>query len=191
MLIPMILELLDNHSLKMSDLDGVALSRGPGSYTGLRVGASTARGISFSRDIPLVTINTLEALAYQTSDQHRHLKWDYILPMLDARRNEVYTAEFDRALNIRKATASIVIDQKFQNDLNPSAEYLICGNGAEKVKTLLPNLKNVNCIPVECSSIGLAKLAQKYFEEEKFEALDHFEPLYLKPPNITIAQKPL
>ncbi len=175
----------------MSDLDGVALSSGPGSYTGLRVGASTAKGISFSRDIPLVTINTLEALAYRTSDQHRHRNWDYILPMLDARRNEVYAAEFDRALNIRKATASILIDQKFRSDLNPSAEYLICGNGADKVKALLPNLKNVYCVAIKCSSIGLAKLAQKYFTEEKFEVLDHFEPLYLKPPNITIPKKSL
>jgi len=177
---PMILELLSNSGIKRKEIDAVAISKGPGSYTGLRVGASTAKGWAFGLDVPLIAINTLHTLA---SSIQNLSEGELIAPMIDARRNEVYTALFDSDLNKLKPTHSFILD----NGISPlisddNTKCTICGNGAFKAQPFESSL--IKVVPSECSARYLTLLSYKSYLNAEFEALDHFEPFYLKPPNI-------
>ena len=124
--------LLEKHNIKRSQLNAVAVSKGPGSYTGLRIGVSAAKGLSFALDIPLISVSTLEALAKQVK-----ITDGLIVPMLDARRLEVYSAIFDANYNVvRNIEAQILDVHAFSDYLNAGKVYFI-GNGVEKTKTLI------------------------------------------------------
>lgn len=163
----------------MQDLTGVALSKGPGSYTGLRIGTSTAKGLCYGLDIPLIAINTLEAMAFHVSRFIQNPK-SLLCPMIDARRMEVYTAYYDAEMMELKATHAKIIDEvSFQEELT-LGDVVLFGNGAAKCKTVLKhaNLQVIEGIVPHAKEIGV--LAHQKFVNEEFEDVAYFEPFYLK-----------
>jgi len=173
----------------MSELDAVAVSSGPGSYTSLRVGTATAKGICYALDKPLIAVNTLQALALACLQQEREEGLYY--PMIDARRMEVYTAAFDAAnQQLTDATPLIVEEHTFEEPIAKGTPIILCGNGAPKCQKILPN-EGILYSNVVCSAAHLVPLALRAFEREAFEDVAYYDPLYLKPPNITTPKKVL
>lgn len=156
-------------------LDAIAISKGPGSYTGLRIGVSAAKGLSFALDKPLISVPTLEALAHQVVCND-----GVIVSMLDARRMEVYVAVFDSNYNQIIDTQAQVLDaDAFAELLNKGKVYFV-GNGVEKTKNLIqhPNAVFVeNKLP---SANEMGKLAFNKYKKSDFEDVAYFEPYYLK-----------
>jgi tRNA threonylcarbamoyladenosine biosynthesis protein TsaB len=171
----------------LSELDAVSISSGPGSYTSLRVGTATAKGICYALDKPLIAVDTLQALALACLKQEREEGLYY--PMIDARRMEVYTAGFD-ATNERltKAYALIVDEKTFAEPRAKGQQIILCGSGAAKCKTVLPE-EGILYSNIQCTAAHLIPLALRAFETEQFEDVAYYDPLYLKPPNITKAKK--
>lgn len=168
-------EILKEAKVQPSDLDAIAISQGPGSYTGLRIGVSAAKGLCYALEIPLIAISTLEALAHQFN-----IEEGVIIPMLDARRMEVYSAVFDSNYNqIRDTEAQILEVASFKEYLDNGKVYFI-GNGVEKTKSLIthPNAVFIeNKLP---SAKEMGKLAYKKHLKSEFENVAYFEPFYLK-----------
>lgn len=170
--------ILSESQYKVEDLDAVAVSKGPGSYTGVRIGVSTAKGLCYALAIPLIAINTLEAMAYQ---EQKFLEFNCLLcPMIDARRMEVYTLLKDTSdKTIMQTTASIIDENSFASylDLN---RIIFFGNGSDKCKSVIkhPNALFLDSVFPSASSIG--HLAFKSYQQEIFEDLAYFEPYYLK-----------
>ncbi len=173
--------------IQLADLDAVAVSAGPGSYTGLRVGTSTAKGICYALDKPLLAIPTLETLAHAA-----HLVQPgeaYFIPMIDARRMEVYTAVFDQTTNALSETEAKIIDEAaFEEWRTQGKPIFLCGDGAEKCRAIL-NDPIFQYLPILCSADHLAALAEKAFQKKQFADVAYFSPFYLKPPNITKSKK--
>jgi len=157
-------------------LSAVAVSAGPGSYTGLRIGTALAKGIAFSLDVPLISIASLTQLA----DAAQSLKhgFDVYIPMLDARRMEVYCAVFSSGLEQVNPTEAKVINGDSFSDLKDK-KVLIMGDGAEKCVEELRHL-NVEYLELECSARNMGKLALDKYLTEQFESLAYYEPFYLK-----------
>lgn len=178
---------LQRAQFTLQDLDAVAISRGPGSYTALRVGVSTAKGICYALHKPLLAIDTLQALAHAT---HLAEPRDALYcPMIDARRMEVYCAIFDaQNRSIQEAQALQIEAETFDAYFQNHQHLIFSGNGAEKCKTVLTT-PLAHFQPVLCSARHLIPLALQAFEKQQFEDLAYFEPFYLKPPNITIPRK--
>ncbi len=120
-------EVLKEASLSIEDLDAVAVSKGPGSYTGLRIGVSAAKGLCFALNIPLISIPTLSNMA----EQARNSKMDYIIPVLDARRMEVYSVVFDNSLSQVRETRAEIIDQDSFQEYIPKGRVLLVGSGVK------------------------------------------------------------
>ncbi|MCB0578633.1 MAG: tRNA (adenosine(37)-N6)-threonylcarbamoyltransferase complex dimerization subunit type 1 TsaB [Phaeodactylibacter sp.] len=174
---------LEEAGASLAGLDAVALSSGPGSYTSLRVGAATAKGICYSLDKPLIVVDTLQALALAALRQEREEALYY--PMIDARRMEVYTAGFDASNEQIAPPQALVIEKHvFSEQLQAGHRIVLSGNGAEKCRPVLPG-GNILYSPVTCSAAHLLPLALTAFEREKFEDAAYYSPFYLKPPNIT------
>jgi len=175
--------LLQNNNRDVSDLDAVAIGKGPGSYTGLRIGVSTAKGICFSLDIPLVAIDSLKILACsQRSSKYSN---SMVLPMFDARRDEVFLNLFDKNFNSVWSTRNQIIDQSFFNELNKvDRPIVICGDASVKVEKLLSAYGAINHLKFVHNQHPLAKymgeIAHKYLAEKKVEDLAYFEPFYGK-----------
>lgn len=168
-------EVLTSANLNTTQLDAIAVSKGPGSYTGLRIGVSTAKGLCFALDIRLISIETLQSLALQVN-----INSGVIVPILDARRMEVYSAIFDRKHKQIRATEAQILDaNSFQTYLNNGKVYFI-GNGVEKAKTLIVHSNAVfieNKLP---SAHEMASLSYDKFKKNDTEDVAYFEPYYLK-----------
>ena len=184
---PFIEKCLRAAAIDRSGLDAVCVSSGPGSYTGLRVGASTAKGLCFALRIPLIAVDTLEAAALRASEIHTA---DRIVPMIDARRMEVYCATFDgEGIRLSQNEALILEEGIFDPLLEDNRQIIICGNGTEKAKTLF-NQHNIVCdTAIDHSALYLVKPAQRAYLENEFADIYQFVPAYLKPPNITKPKK--
>jgi len=170
-------------------LDGVVLSEGPGSYTSLRVGMSTAKGICFALDLPLLVVNTLEALASAALTEV--MNTDYICPMIDARRMEVYASLYDTAMNPLIDNAPLVLEENsFDSYLQEGRSICLCGNGAEKTRSLFSG-RNIRILDLKCSARHLVEPGYRLYREAKFADLAYFSPNYVKSPNITQAKKRL
>jgi len=168
-------ELLDAASIGVNELAAVAVSKGPGSYTGLRIGVSAAKGLCFSLDIPLLSVPTLESMAYQ-----KKIDSGYIIPVLDARRMEVYSAVFDHSYQqIRKTDAEIIDADSFKEFTAKDKVYLL-GSGATKCEETLvhPNLSFESGIVPSATQMCL--LSYLKYKKEEYEDLAYFEPYYLK-----------
>jgi len=166
------------YSLK--DINAVAVSMGPGSYTGLRIGVSAAKGLCYALDIPLISISTLESMVKGVSE---HFSSDRVLfcPMIDARRMEVYTAVFDRALNQISGIEAKIIDEASFADLLADNRIVFFGDGAEKCKSVLDLNKNAEFVTDFVNSAKhMSELSFIKFQKEKFEDVAYFEPYYLK-----------
>ena len=168
-------EVLKEGNLKLLDLDAVAVSKGPGSYTGLRIGVSTAKGLCFGNDIPLISIPTLESMA--TSQKGIDCT---LVPMLDARRMEVYACVFDPLLQeIRKTEAEIIEDNSYSEFLE-KGKVLFFGDGAEKCKEIIKHENAEFVDDVFPSAKDMAEISEKKFNVHDFEDTAYFEPFYLK-----------
>ena len=169
-------EALKEASLSFSDLDAVAISKGPGSYTGLRIGVSAAKGICFSLDIPLISVPTLQGMARQIKLKPGEL----VIPVLDARRMEVYSCVYDAVYKeVRETRAEIIDEESFSEYISESKVYVV-GNGAEKIKGALrhPNfIFNTDVVP---SAKEMVPIAFEKYLSNQFEDVAYFEPYYLK-----------
>lgn len=171
------LSYIDNDGLH---LDAVAVSSGPGSYTGLRIGVSTAKGVCYGRDAKLIAIPTLQAMCVPLLLGEKIEEDALLCPMLDARRMEVYAQFFDRALNsVRDVQADIIDENSYKDILNNKSVYFF-GPGAAKCKDVIkhPNAHFIDGI--EPLAADMAPLATKRFFKEEFEDVAYFVPFYLK-----------
>jgi tRNA threonylcarbamoyladenosine biosynthesis protein TsaB len=172
-------EAMATAKLSYADLDAIAVSMGPGSYTGLRIGVSTAKGLCFALDKPLIAINTLKLMANGYLLQHPNYG-GLICPMIDARRMEVFTAVFEHHLEEREFThAKIIDDKSFVLELQNNYVSFI-GDGAEKCKAVI-NHPNAHFYTENFNSAGyMSNLAHAAYELKQFEDVAYFEPYYLK-----------
>ena len=171
---PAILEILKENNLSTALLNAVAVSAGPGSYTGLRVGMATAKGLCFALKIPLITLNTLKIIATAYPNPE-----GLLCPMIDARRMEVFTALFDKALNeIMKPSNMILNDRSFAEMLEEQKIFFF-GNGSLKFRDVI-NHKNAVFTDISHSSADMRHLAQNAFDKGVFADLAYSEPNYGK-----------
>lgn len=173
-------EALRQSGIDFKDLDAVAVSKGPGSYTGLRIGVSTAKGLAFALDIPIIGIDTLAGMTAGFIEKYKPGKASRLVPMIDARRMEVYMRIFDYRSKPLTATEARVVDALTFDDEN-DFQYLLFGDGAGKFTALFENHPGVKIIPDFHPSAGfMARLAEQRFRAAKFEDTAYFEPYYLK-----------
>ncbi len=163
--------------LQYSNLDAVAVSAGPGSYTGLRIGASTAKGICYANDVPLIAVPTLEIIAEEIFSQDSA---EYAIPMIDARRMEVYCAVLDRDFHYVSQTEAKILDSSSFSDVLSQHRAAIGGSGAEKSKSVISsdNASFVN--EANAKAKYMVRLAEKKLANKDFADVAYFEPFYLK-----------
>ena len=169
-------EILKENGLQAKDLSAIAVSKGPGSYTGLRIGVSAAKGLCFALDLPLISIPTLKSFALQVKQE----KDGFIIPLLDARRMEVYTAGFtSENQKVFDTRAQILTPDSFSKYLENAAVTFI-GNGVEKFRNICTH-PNATFIEDKLPSAAeMVILAEEKFQKKKFEDVAYFEPYYLK-----------
>lgn len=182
-LAPMIQDTIAGAGIRLRELAAVAVSSGPGSYTGLRVGVSTAKGLCFGTGIPLISVGTLSILAFgaiRSGAVKEATENSVIIPMIDARRMEVYAAVYDRALRpVRAIGADIVDEHSYAEFLDAHPVYFF-GDGAEKCKAKIthPNARFLDGIYPRASM--MFPLVEKAMAQSRFEDVAYFEPFYLK-----------
>ena len=167
---------LEGAEITLKDLDAVSLGMGPGSYTGLRIGASSAKGFCYGLKIPLIAVNSMETMIEPFLDQ----KFDYIIPLLDARRMEVYTAVFDgnSGKMLTETEARILDETSFQEFADKKVIFV--GDGASKAKEILQLPEAEFNEKIYPSAKYLVKKAIDKFNNSQFEDVAYFEPFYLK-----------
>ncbi|RZN84791.1 MAG: tRNA (adenosine(37)-N6)-threonylcarbamoyltransferase complex dimerization subunit type 1 TsaB [Winogradskyella sp.] len=168
-------DVMDSAGISKNSLDAVAVSKGPGSYTGLRIGVSSAKGLCYALNKPLIAISTLEAMAHQVN-----ASYGLIIPMLDARRMEVYSAVFSYDYSSTREIKAEILDQmSFKSELENGTVHFI-GNAVEKTKTII---NNDNAVFIEGklpSASTMGKIANRKYQKNDFEDVAYFEPYYLK-----------
>ena len=180
-LAPFVEEAIATADSRGMKIDAVALSCGPGSYTSLRIASSTAKGVCYGREIPLIAIPTTKIMAVPVLFRDDLPEDALLCPMIDARRTEVYATIYDRALGVVKPThAEVVTEESFKEFLDKQPVYFF-GNGAEKCKEII---KHPNAHFLDGHRNPMAKnmmpLAERAWFDEKFEDIAYFEPFYLK-----------
>lgn len=169
-------KVLEESSLTPAAIEAVAVSKGPGSYTGLRIGVSAAKGLCFALNVPLIAIPTLENMMRQVKSRGH----DFIIPLLDARRMEVYSKVFDKDGNeIRETLAEIIDKNSFEGFVKKGKVNLI-GSGAEKCKAILSDTNFIFDTEIVPSAREMCLLSHQKFELGQFEDVAYFEPFYLK-----------
>jgi tRNA threonylcarbamoyladenosine biosynthesis protein TsaB len=172
---PFIAQILEEVAISKDKIDAIAVSKGPGSYTGLRIGVSAAKGLSFALNKPLISIDTLTSLSYAVT-----INKGVIVPMLDARRMEVYAAIFDKEhQKIREIKAEIIDNTSFAEELERGEVYFL-GDGAQKCKETITHKNAVFVDDKFPSSIEMAELSYQKYNNNNFEDVAYFEPFYLK-----------
>ena len=179
-------ELLRETGVQPSDIDAIAVGKGPGSYTGLRIGVSFAKGMCYALDIPLIAIGSLDALAEVAREDFEAGILDIeeedwtkakLCPMVDARRMEVYAQVFDVEGRAQSEVVAEVVTEESFNEWRSKGKFVIFGNGAKKCAEMLPDAIIEDVVP---SARGIVRLAEEAFNAGKFEDLAYFEPFYLK-----------
>ena len=166
-------ECLGQAAISIDKLCAVSISSGPGSYTGLRIGVSTAKGLCYALQIPLIAVNSLESLKNLISENPRNLN---LCPMIDARRMEVFSAVYSPEGQTRKEISADVIDENSYENFRPLMYF---GDGAEKLKEIWAN-ETADFIDCHASASGQIKIAYERFINKEFVDVAYFEPFYLK-----------
>lgn len=174
--------------ISYNQLDAVAVSMGPGSYTGLRIGVSTAKGICYAVSKPLIAVETLHSMAFgglsvisTERSERRNLLQPILIPMIDARRMEVYAAIFDENVNKIKDTEAVIIDESSFADLKNNHHLYLFGDGADKCAELFANDDKITVIKdFYCSARYMNTIAQQKLNNKDFVDVAYFEPFYLK-----------
>lgn len=186
----MVSQVLANSNLTLTDVSAVAVSGGPGSYTGLRIGSATAKGLCYGLAIPLIEVSTLHALAYEliqvTPDAKRYL----FCPMIDARRLEVYTCLLDADLREQVSIAPVILSETLHQDYLVKQPIIFCGSGTAKFQKMIGHFSNalfVTTVSVSAKSIGALALLK--FSKQQFADVAYYEPYYLKEAYITARTK--
>lgn len=168
-------EALQEAEVSKHQLDAIAVSKGPGSYTGLRIGVSSAKGLCYALGIPLISVSTLQSLAAQVSDA------DVIIPMIDARRMEVYTQTFKREFEHQNNIEAKILDKSsFYDELNHENNVCFIGNGVAKFEEISNSSDHVRFIHSNPSAKQMIPIAYKKNKQHQFEDVAYFEPFYLK-----------
>ena len=193
-------EVLQERGLNLSDCDAVCVSKGPGSYTGLRVGVSTAKGLCFGSGLPLIAVGTLDTLVAQATGEYK-----YIIPMIDARRMEVYSAVFEQHVTSDQnviarseatwqsqitETSPVIVDETSFTEYLEQGPCLFIGDGAGKCADVIkhPNAHFCQCNP---KASAMLSPALDVLNEKRFEDVAYFEPFYLKEFVATVSKKKL
>ncbi len=177
---------LEQAKIGVMQLSAVAVSDGPGSYTALRIGASTAKGICYACSLPLIAVNTSKALAMAVAIDTDARQ---IIPLIDARRMEAYCSIYNRELQLVLPPNNLIFDENNIETLIPSGSIL-CGNAAPKVFALVGTDRNIQLSPIQhCEAHHLIPLAAAAYQQKDFSDLSSYNPTYFKAPNITTSKK--
>lgn len=186
-LAPMIHQLLTSQSIKPSELDAIAVSIGPGSYTGLRVGLSTCKSMCFAAGRPLIAVDTLQSLAWIACTYRARNPRNIYVSVLDARRQDAYIGVFDdEGERIEDDSFLTVTEDCLDRFLSKGGEIVICGEGTAKWSAF-QGRQGFRILPLECKAENLLQRALVAFKNGEFEKLSDCVPKYLKPPHITIS----
>ena len=184
-------EVMKEANISYNELEAIAVSKGPGSYTGLRIGVSTAKGLCYAMEKPLIAIDTLAAMTEGFLDNNFDNDHDtnikslssssIFCPMIDARRMEVYSAFFTEDMKKISETEALIIDESSFSDLKLNHHLYLFGDGADKLISLFENEENITVIEkFHCSAAYMARLAEEAFKNNDFVDTAYFEPFYLK-----------
>jgi tRNA threonylcarbamoyladenosine biosynthesis protein TsaB len=165
---------LKSEGIVANQLSAVSIASGPGSYTGLRIGVSTAKGLCYALSIPLIAVDALVSIQQNGLEKYPNQN---IIPMIDARRMEVFAAAYDSKGTILKPISADVLDENSYAEFEP---FVACGDGAEKLKDLWKDRNVIFATEILSSAKGQVKLAYQKFEQKAFEDVAYFEPFYLK-----------
>ncbi|WP_045462669.1 tRNA (adenosine(37)-N6)-threonylcarbamoyltransferase complex dimerization subunit type 1 TsaB [Sporocytophaga myxococcoides] len=171
--------LLSGLELKVTDLDAIAVSRGPGSYTGLRIGVSTAKGLCYALEKPLISVDTLAAMARKVNKFN--FKDSLVCPMIDARRLEVYSAVYNKSNETISPVSAVILNESSFGEFLSSNEIIFLGDGAAKFEPIVKHADNAFFLKSENPSaeyVGI--IAEEKFSDKQFEDVAYFEPFYLK-----------
>ncbi|MBS9768487.1 MAG: tRNA (adenosine(37)-N6)-threonylcarbamoyltransferase complex dimerization subunit type 1 TsaB [Flavobacteriaceae bacterium] len=178
-------ELFAETSVSLEDIEAVAISQGPGSYTGLRIGTSVAKGICYALDIPLIAVNTLQALANSPTLSPNTLR----CPMLDARRMEVYCQLFNENLNSLSEVEAKILDATSFEEILAQQKIAFFGDGADKFQEICTNPKASFYKEILPDAEKMISLAEKDFSKQNFVDVAYFTPFYLKKYQVTVSKK--
>ena len=184
-------EILAESGFQPKDLDAVALSIGPGSYTGLRIGTSFAKGLCYGSNLKLITIPTLKIIAQNAKEKYNIEDDALLCPMIDARRMEVYCCVYDSKLNEVRATEPQIIDENSFADILEDKKIYFFGNGAAKCKPFITHENAIFLSEVYPLATSMIKLADESFESKDFADVAYFEPFYLKAAHVTVPKNQL
>lgn len=172
---------LNTSGYQLSDIDAFAVTSGPGSYTGLRVGMATAKGFCFAMSKPLITINTLKAMTIAALEAVKDDQEEYFYcPMIDARRMEVFTALYDRELNVIMPPTALVLEETIFDNYSQNKKIMFFGNGSRKFELGLRRTEQSLLIDIEFNANHLGVIAEEAFTKQHFADLFYSQPTYLK-----------
>jgi tRNA threonylcarbamoyladenosine biosynthesis protein TsaB len=175
----MVKEILKETDSKPAQLSAISVSIGPGSYTGLRIGLSFCKGLCYGLNVPIISISTLHSMAANAKKNLNPGLNQLLVPMIDARRMEVYTSVFDSKLSVMEETSAMIIDKNsFENYMNK--ELIFFGNGAEKCKPFISGTSFSFINKSFCEASGQVEIASDLFLKNEFSNLTYLEPFYLK-----------
>lgn len=172
-------------------LDAVAVSIGPGSYTGLRIGLSEAKGLCFGLNVPMIGINTLKILTVAVLFRHFFEEDVLFAPMIDARRKEVYTAVYDLALNEIMPSRPLILDENSYSEYLKDHKVVFFGNGSDKAKDIIKHKNAIFIEGIKPTALDMMALAEKAIRENDFIDVAYSTPLYLKEYQTTVSKKTL
>ncbi|HZH86416.1 MAG TPA: tRNA (adenosine(37)-N6)-threonylcarbamoyltransferase complex dimerization subunit type 1 TsaB [Brumimicrobium sp.] len=176
-------QIIKTNKWSLSALDAVVVTSGPGSYTGLRIGVSTAKGLCYALSIPMIAVNTLESIAFLARKKHPNT---LICAMIDARRMEVFSTIFNTDLEVVKPLSADVLEEETYEKFTP---FVVCGDGAVKVKEIWKGRNLTIDDSILSSAAGQVEIAFEKFQKEDFEDVAYFEPKYLKDFVVTPSKK--
>lgn len=183
-------QLLNSNNISINDIQAIAISEGPGSYTGLRIGVAAAKGICYGAEIPLIAISTLQILANAFLTENPNIKKESVLiPMLDARRMEVYYAKYDLNLTELQTATPHIIDESTLNLILEKKHNYLFGSGAKKCAEIIQTENITYHTNIKAHAKHMTQLAQQLFNKNKFQDTAYFEPAYLKPFVATVSKK--